>query len=75
METLEKSLLIGRQWNRDVSEMREQMIQISREDQPYLGKISPGKRSRATSAEALKWKRAGYIHRTSGTPQRLEPCE
>ena len=49
--------------------MREQMIQIS------MIQISPGRRSRATSAEALKWKRAGYIHRGTGTPERLEPCE
>ena len=73
MEILGKSFLIRRHCDRDMNEMREQMIQISREDQSRQKKQS--NTCRATHAEALKWKRAGYIHRTTGTPQRLEPCE
>ena len=40
METLGKSFLIRRQWNRDVNEMRERMIQISKEDESRQKKQS-----------------------------------
>ena len=40
MEILGKSFLIRRQWNRDVNEMRERMIQISKEDESRQKKQS-----------------------------------
>ena len=40
METLGKSFLIRRHCDRDMNEMREQMIQISREDQSRQKKQS-----------------------------------